>query len=349
MDTVLVFNPQDGRAMGELDCVVVRQWKLQRSQRPERAIIKVKAANYDGNMLQYRNIIVVLSDVVPTWVGYVSVSPANRKWKDGYIYITLFSAEYLLALRRLPYSGESIGTAPNVFSEVITAAEKTESLLFTNIDITGGTRRKYTLEYKRQTCFDAINDIVNNTANYWWVEARSRSNSEVNQASLLSLTARISRKRGSNYQYPLVEGTNLVNIEASEVGAMANSIFVQGSSVTGEDPVEVNVRDEVSINQYGLIEDIYTIREATTTDDLREIGEELLRQKSVPRLAVNADVITEPYPQIGDLAKFELESSFYGGIQQTIIGFNGYLTIKSVAYSPEMKGVNIVADNIYWE
>lgn len=349
MDTVYVFNPKTGQAMAELDCVVVRYWKLQRSQRPERAVLKIKATAYDGGLLEFRNIIVVVSDVVPTWVGYVSVSPADRRWKDGYIYITLFSAEYLLSLRRLASSGNFSGNALNVFTDIIMQAEESESMLLNTIDTSGGTRKNYTLEYKRQTAFDAINGLVNSTGNYWWIEARSVDNTEVSQAKKLTLVPRISRQRGAQYAYPLVEGTNLVNIEAVEVGYLANRIYVQGASTTNEDPIEVTVSDNTSISRYGLIEDVHQVRDTALLDDLKEIGDEQLFRRAFPRYSITADVLSTPYPRIGDKAKFELESSFYGNVMQTLIGFNATFIIKSVAYSPESQGVTIQADNIFWE
>lgn len=348
-DNVYIFDLNTGRGLCELDCVVVRQWKLERSQRPGRAVVRLKASDYDGNLLNYRNFVVVVSDVVPTWVGYFSVSPADRRWADGSVFITVFSAEYLLALRRLPYSGVLPGETTTIFPQIVAFGEKKDSMFITSSDTTGGTKRAYTLEYKRQTCFDALNDLVNYTQNYWWLEPIGTNNQMITQSSRLKLVARLSRSRGVEFSDPLVQGTNLVNVEASEIGQMANVIYVQGYNASNDDPIEVEVRDEESIGKYGIIEDIFSVRNATSLENLRDIGNQQLLRRANPRYLVTGDVISTPYPRIGDKVNLEIENAFFGlKNRQNIVGANLKVIIKSVAYSPESASVNIVADNVFW-
>jgi hypothetical protein len=349
MDNVYIFDPKEGRAIAEIDAVVSRQWKLTRSQRPERAIMAVRASDYSANLMDYRNLVVVVSDVVPTWCGFIAVTPASKRWKDGTVYITLHSAEYLLSTRRMAFEGEYGGTAPTVFSSIIGAAEKKETMLMSRIDTTGGTNRQYTLELKRQTAFEAVNELANNTLNYWWIDAEGKNNAPITQANKLFLQARMSRQRAYPVLYttPLVEGTNLVEVEASEKGDIANAFYTQAQNISGEDPIEVYVRDAPSISKYGLIEEVYKHPDTTTLDDLTDVGEGQLRRYSTPKYSISADIIATPYPKIGQKCRVELESSFW--TPGMGIGWTGYMMIKTLSYSPLTASVSVVMDNIFWE
>ena len=69
-DRVLIYH-RNGTPLGELDGTIVRSWQLERGSRAERAVMQVPANSTNKSFTQFRNLVAVVSDTVPHWVGVI--------------------------------------------------------------------------------------------------------------------------------------------------------------------------------------------------------------------------------------------------------------------------------------
>ena len=337
-ERVVVYS-REGFPLEEVNAIISRQYQLERTHKAERAVMVVNADDYNDSVFQYMNLVVVFSSVVPTWVGFI-VPP--KRIEENTLSVNLYSAEYLLNYRRLPYSGQMTAPGTSVFSELIKLARRDGVPdIFTAARVEGGSFTEYTMEQQRQTIFDEINSLCDSSESYWWIEPRGLTGDMPGNFTRLQLSARYSRQRGAVYPYTISEGVNFADVEYSETSPLsfANRIYMQGYSDSNEEPIEIVVDNENSISRYGVLEDLINTNDSTDVVGLQRRGQQELNRRSVPRIQVQGNVTATPYPKIGDKCMFEVAARDFAPIE---------LIIKNVAYSPEYELVNVIADNIFW-
>lgn len=340
-DRVIVYH-RNGTPLGELDATIVRSWQLEREARAERAVMQVRASNTAKVFTQFRNLVVVVSDVVPHWVGVIW---DTRDWDDNNITITIYSAEYLLSFRRTG-TVEKYETTPNgIFSGLLKTAQAIEHMqIEISASYIAGGGAVTSKEYNRENIFQAINDLASETEYYWWIQPI------FTPANKLVLRAMWQKNRGVTYHSPLVQGSNFVGVKVTEICKVANRIYAVGDVEDWVNAEEYIADDAASRSQFGLIEDMVSDHDISEQAALVAFGNSELNKRKQPRLKVSGKVLSTPFPRIGDNVTVLLSADslgYPGG--ESVIARTSVLRIKSVAYSPEETGVNIVADNIYWE
>lgn len=340
-DRVIAFT-RAGIPIGELDAVVVRSQKLQREVRAERAVMQVRSSNITRESTQFRNLIVVLSDKVPTWCGVIW---DTRDWADNNINVTLYSCEYLLSFRRTG-TIETYNNPPNlIFGGLLKTAQKDESLLIqiSSAYIASG-GRVTEKEYNREIIFNVINDLASELEYYWWLEP------SISTANRLTLRAHWNRIRGIPYIRPLVQGSNFVDVKVTEICDVANRIFAEGNFDDWTDPLEYVAQDAVSRSDFGLIEDVVSDHDISDQPALVSFGISELAKRKQPRMKISGKVVSTPFPKIGDNVTVMLSSDTLGYAGGSSVPTRTVtLRIKSVSYTPEEEAVYIICDNIYWE
>lgn len=340
-DRVIVYH-RNGTPLAELDATIVRSWQLERGARAERAVMQVRASAIAKNLTQFRNLVVVVSDVVPHWCGVIW---DTRDWDDNNITVTMYSCEYLLSFRRTG-TVEKYETTPNgIFSGLLKTAQAVEPLqIEINASYIAGGGAVTAKEYNRENIFQAINDLASETEYYWWLQPTF---STVNR---LSLRAMWQKNRGVTYNQPLVQGSNFTDVKVTEICKVANKIYAHGNVEEWENAMEHVAIDAASRSQFGLIEDEIADHDISEQVALVSFGNSELNKRKQPRLRVSGKVLSTPFPRIGDNVTVMLSADslgYSGG--ESVVARTSALRVKNAAYSPEEIGVSIIADNLYWE
>ena len=340
-DRVVIFN-RFGVPLGEVDAIVVRGQALERKSRAERAYLQVRADITTKEMTRFRNFVMVFSDLVPTWCGVIW---SDRTWEDNNITVSVFSCEYLLSFRRTAKVEQLDGQPGQVFTGLLKAAVLLEGLpiwIDPNRITSGGTVVEK--EYNRANIFEAVNDLAAESEYYWWFEPL------ITAGNRLLLRAQWQKNRGIVYHRPLVQGSNFVDVQVSEICNVANRIYATGDVEDWATANEYIAQDFASQSAFGLVEDSVSDHDATAPDEVIAIGTAELTKRKQVRLKISGKVIVTPYPKVGDNVVISLSADslgYSGGI--TVLQPAAGLRVKTIAYTPEEDGVNIVADNLYWE
>ena len=340
-DRVVIFNRQ-GIALGEVDAVIVRSQALERKVRAERAVMQLQISNIARNFTRFRNLVVVYSDVLPTWCGVIW---DTRDWSDNEITVTLYSCEYLLQLRRTGAADKLAGQPGQIFSSLLKTAQQFESLLIwidPNKIAAGGLWTEK--EYNRSNIFDAVNDLAAEAEFYWWFEPM------ISTGNRLVLRAQWQKSRGVTYHRPLIQGSNFVEVKVTEICRVANRIITMGKVEDSITALEYIAEDAESRSFFGLVEDAITDHDATAPGELVPIGKAELTKRKQPRVKITGRAIVAPYPKVGDnvIVSLSSESLGYGSGGSVFAGASA-VRVKTVTHSPEEEGVTIMADNLYWE
>ena len=340
-DRVLIYH-RNGTPLGELDGTIVRSWQLERGSRAERAVMQVPANSTNKSFTQFRNLVAVVSDTVPHWVGVIW---DTRDWDDNNITLTLYSAEHLLSFRRTG-TVDKFETTPNgIFSGLLKTAQSVESLqIEVNPAYIAGGGAVTSKEYNRENVFQAINDLASETEYYWWLQP------VFTPANKLLLRAYWQKNRGGTYHRPLVQGSNFVDVKATEICRVANKIYADGNFEDWNNPLEYVAHDTASRSQFGLVEDVVSDHDISEQAALVSFGNSELNKRKQPRLKVTGKVLSTPPPRVGDNVTVMLSADSLGYVSgESVVARTAALRVKNVAYSPEETGVNVIADNVFWE
>lgn len=340
-ERVLIYG-RGGFPHGEIDATIVRSWQLERGVRAERAVMQVRASAQAKAMTQFRNLVVVASSEVPHWCGVIW---DIRDWEDNNLIVTVYSAEYLLSMRRTG-TVEKYETTPNgIFSGLLKTAQAIEPLqieMSANYIQGGGTVTAK--EYNRENIFQAINDLASETEYYWWLHP------VFSAANRLALRAYWQKNRGSTYGRPLVQGSNFTDVKVTEICKVANRIYASGNVEDWANPLEYIAQDTASRSQFGLVEDMVSDHDISDNTALVAFGNSELNKRKQPRLRVSGKVLSTPFPKIGDNVTVLLSADslgYAGG--ESVVARTSTLRVKNIAYSPEETGIDIIADNLFWE
>jgi hypothetical protein len=340
-DRVLVFT-RKGVPLGELDAQVVRSWQLQRYVRAERAVMQIAASTVNRDMTQFRNLVVVESSQYPKWCGVIW---DTRDWADNQMTVTMYAAEYLLSMRRTQALEKYDGAPHTIFSSLLKSAQKDEPLL---IQISGNYISHGALntakEYTRENIFQAINDLASEAEFYWWLEP------VIAATNRLTLRATWRKQRGIDYIYPLVQGSNFVDLKVTEICNVANRIYASGEVEDWNDPFEYIAQDNFSRSHFGLVEDSISDHNITEEDALIAFGKSELTKRRIPRIKMTGKVTSTPYPKIGDKVTVQLGADSLGYASGSSVAVKVITArVKSVAVSPEEEFPTVMIDNVFWE
>jgi hypothetical protein len=340
-DRVLVFT-RKGVPLGELDAQVVRSWQLQRYVRAERAVMQIAASTVNRSMTQFRNLVVVISDKHPKWCGVIW---DTRDWADNRITVTMYAAEYLLAMRRTQALEKYDGVPHTIFAGLLKSAQKDEHLL---IQISGNYIQHGGLntdkEYNRENIFQAVNDLAAEAEFYWWLEPI------IATTNRLQLRAVWRKQRGVDYVYPLVQGSNFIDLKVTEICNVANRIYASGQVEDWNDPFEYIAQDAFSRSLFGLVEDSMSDHNITEKEALEAFGKSELTKRRIPRIKMTGKVTSTPYPKIGDKVTVQMSADSIGYSTGASVAVKVISArIKSVVVSPEEEYPTIVCDNLFWD
>ena len=340
-DRVVIYN-RLGVPLAEVDAMIVRSQALERKVRAERAVMQIQATTTARGLTKFRNLVVVYSDVVPVWCGVIW---DTREWSDNTITVTVYSCEYLLQFRRTATVEKYTGQPGLVFAGLLKTAQQTENMLIwadPNTISSGGLATEK--EYNRANIFDAVNDLAAEAEFYWWFEPL------VTAGNRLLLRAQWQRYRGVVYNRPLVQGTNFVDVKVTEICRVANKIYTLGNVEDYATALEYVAEDAQSRSDFGLVEDVTSDHDATTSAELIPIGKAELAKRKQPRVKITGRVVATPYPKVGDnvIVSLSSDSLGYGSGGSVFQGISG-VRVKTITHSPEEDGVTISADSIYWE
>jgi len=299
VDRVIVFN-RFGRALDELDGVVQRQWKLERTIDVGKGQLSM-ALNSDKcspRLLQENNIVYVESDQdgIPPWAGVIW----PRFHSDGStVNITLRSCEWLFGQRftdgkQKPEAGNP-STVALAFLTLIHRASYIHPMPATILDpVFDMEDAPGSWEWNAANCFEAMNDLATQSLNYWWLQPIRNLSTGV-----LEFEPHMQTKAGRIYQKRIEMNDNFLGVAITREGDPANCITGYGRFADWSEPTMWTEIDPVAAFKYGLIEDTVTYLDIDTEAGLKQPVHSELRHRAWPHLSVTGKIIGAPFPLAG--------------------------------------------------
>lgn len=279
--------------------------------------VKFGLARTDGKateeILQFGNrVLIEFDNGLPTWAG---VLDPPREWKDGQVWSTGYSAEYLLGWRQTDrgryFSDASVGY---IFSQLVSEAQVAESLGIGLDKIYYGGEGHWP-DYHFDNVLKVIRDsLVSRLSNFDWEVVGSLSGGRI------VLTANLYERKGSlRTNVALIEGSNLTGIRLLEQGKIVNAWDVAGEGSTwGSDRLVSAAADTTSRSAYGLRQDASIFGGVSVQATLDSHASTLLAESKGPHNMLELSAADEePFGfeayDVGDSVRVQLTSFGFGG------------------------------------
>jgi hypothetical protein len=327
-DNVIIFS-RAGQQLADLGTVsVVRSWN---GKSYGRATFTIPAddAQATAAILKGNNRILVRSDLVEDWVGYIWPDPSIAM---GVVTVNCFAAEGLLNQRNT-YSQELTGTPGQIFTSLINIANTTEDMGITlgEVDISG---TSITRSYKFVQIGDQVNRLAQEFNMVYWMGGSYNATTKT-----LSITANMAANRGMAFSRPIIEGYNFTAAGVSSEGQLANRVISQGRSEENTDTY-ATADNTTSQDYYGLVEAAVTSVDMQATASLQSLADNALERrayfyrKAAGIIAYPADA-TPVYPRIGDTCTVVLgQSGNYTGTYSMLV--------EELSYDPQDGACGVV-------
>jgi len=313
-DRVTIFN-RWGVALAELQVDTVRAWRLRDAGTCSFQISKIaepgKTQKCTAANLALRNLILVESDKVQNWVGYIAKEPHTED--EASVTVTAISAERLFDFHLTGANDILTGASGAIALTLASNAQNEETLGVTvasaNFEAASDS---ITREYHKENVGKALNDLAADTNSYWWIEG-------VAVGGNLALTMRWRANRGETFLQWLEEGGNMNVIGYSEEGKVYSRVTAWGKFEEWSAPLMVSVNDADALAAYGLIEMPLPMLTVTDESSLTVIAQATLDQMKTQRRVITGEITKAPYPQTGDtvtvrLVKHSLVAGGFGGM-----------------------------------
>ena len=312
-DQVKIFD-RYGAALAELQVDTVRAWRLRDAGTCSFTISKIaepgKTQKCTAENLAYRNLILVESDKVQSWAGYLGREPYTEDEES--VTVTAIGAERLFDLR-LTGANDVLTGASGAIALILAGNAQSEETLGITVssDNFEAVSDSITRDYDKEPIVKALNDLARDTNSYWWIEGAAVSGN-------LALTMHWRANRGGTFLQWLEEGGNMSVVNYSEEGRVYSRVTAWGKFEEWSAPLIVSVTDADALAAYGLIELPLPMLTIADEGSLAVIAQATLDQVKIQRKVVTGEILKAPYPQVGDMAtvrlmKYSLGAGGFGG------------------------------------
>lgn len=250
MSRVQLFD-HFGIKVAELDINASRTWKIGSYARCMFEI-PVNHLKCTEENLQFGNLIYIDHPKLPPWGGVIDVP---REWGGNTVTINAYSAEYILKFRR-DESINKLSLPPGgIFNYIINVANRNGDTRIKK-DYTLSEEESIAWELNLLDMYDEVTRLAEDTENEWILVPRVVDGE-------LEFLAQWAKELGVETNFLLKEGFNIEDGNAiiSESGEIANDILGIGSGTTETNKPRINVKDSISIKNYGLRQTSITINE----------------------------------------------------------------------------------------
>lgn len=281
----ILVGDRDGYLRGELTAEVAGiAWKLNEYAQA-RLTMSQKDATAQERLLRPGNrVLIQFSNGLPDWGGVIDTP---RRWRDGLIDVTAYSAEYVLTWRV---------TGRGRYFRQVTAGEIFRSLIqeAAPLGLTVGQvwfgGEAHSPSYHYRELYDIVTDSLTQRIERadWDVRARL-----VNGQILF--VANYYERKGIDYgrRVALLEGVNAVRATLDEQGQIANEVFLAGNGTGwGEtNRLYSTASDTNSQGRYGLRQVAETRIDVSVQTTLDTNAALMLSEQRVPRPVVSIDAM----------------------------------------------------------
>lgn len=242
-------------------------------------LTKVTEQNFQfGNLVHIEHVPTkdengIVHGKLPDWVGIILVP---QDWSDGVLHSTAFSAEAILAGRALPWLDKVNGTPRTMFLKILDLANQ----MATNIPIQPGVVEDMEGFYPddfRLMALDHIRKLTASAGMDWNVTGM------IDNQGNLQLFANLYRRAGVETDLELTtDNTRLGSILLSVQGTPVNELFAFSQANTRQMRVDVNVRNDASIADYGPLQLNKTFQGKHDMASLHLTAQNLVNQRGRP-------------------------------------------------------------------
>lgn len=347
MTDVTVVYDNTGRPRDELPVKVVRSSNLTSTIAAAKGSFQIA---YDhpkatATNLRAKNIIVVRSDQrgIEDYAALIDEpSPTGTEiTQDDLLDIKLRSAEWIFGTRYTAAQEVLSGKPGEIFAALIYAARREGYIPVSNsmagID-TGGDNIG-PIEYNYANIFEAINDLAEKNAAYWWLAPIVDAN------NTLQLKPYWAFKRSRLFGTPLRStgaGKNFVITSMNQAGRydIANHVKAVGRSPDGTQLVEYEETSRASVGYYrGVYTKVIQCPDESTVEGLIPVVRSYLAESAFMPLQIDGIIVSAPFPRVGDVCNVVLQN--YGQLITARRGAVVPMSVTTATYSPYDNGLTV--------
>ena len=256
LSRVLIYG-QDGSCLDEIKVTTVRSWMINDLATCEFAL-PFTDNKCTSDLLAFGNRVLVQSDNLPDWVGYISLP---RKWvTQGAVGVTATSMEGILSTRN---SKAFSGTVQGVFYDIFSYANSKGDTGITAIANVSSVTSVGTFGSPSQSLYQTFMDVLKNTYTEFSVLGT------IDTSGRLSVSIELYSTLFYDYRnFALEEGVNIEaqsNYSLIEQGPLVNyvDVFFEGSSYAA-----ASYGDSLSQSSNGLFETTLTIKSGSNANQV---------------------------------------------------------------------------------
>lgn len=290
------------------------------------------------NLAFGNRVLVQFANGLPDWAGVI-LPPRRWSVAAGTVEITAYTIERLLEFRRTD-RGRYFREVPAgaVFAAILREAQYTEPLNITVRNVWyGGLAHSPAYHYKSA----------------WWILSESLRRMEVCDVRFTpalengrivwyaDFLERVGRDLSS--AVAIVQGRNLVgNTVVEEQGNIVNEVTAIGVGTTwGPDRAIVSARDEASIAQFGLFQDVVQPSGVSESATLERHARRRLQESAWPRLRFQVEVMdAEP----GRFRDYDVGDVITLDIPGALWGYRGCARVLAREYRPASNTCELVVE-----
>ena len=220
MSEQLYVCNRGGRLLGELQAEFTLAWYI---SRPAQARIVVSMRDLNTELVAKGNRILVKSDKLPSWTGYLWTPYSTA---GGKLSLTAYSAEKRIAQRITGVNDQLSGTSGDIAADLIAIAN-TPAASGVSDSVIDSAGSSITRTYNFANIADVLEQLAADVGKEWWV-----GGALVN--GQLTWTLNWAEKRGGTFSTPIYEngeaGCRISNVSVWDEGEIANEITAFGQT-----------------------------------------------------------------------------------------------------------------------
>jgi len=343
VDRVRIFS-RDGKQLTEFNHSVARSWAIGAEGVAGCELPTGKAYSAE-EFIEYGNWLLVENSLLPDWVGVIDVP---REWSANTVSIYAYTAEHVLTWNSGLEEEKMSTSAGGIFERIIEIVNDNEQTIVAPGHIwRGGQHREETLN--PNTLDVDLQRIYERSGEEYFFAP------EVDADNQLAVLGNWLNRLGDETEYYLTHGSggNLELLEQAliEDGPIANDVVAYGEGATWAEKARARVRNQYSINKYGLRQFILDDKKTTDGETLRSYAEKYVREHSNPVRRLSASALnignTFDYIKLGNVVNLVLKNSGYHGGKT---GTETRARIIGMAYDPDQgHKVDLVIEEIFYE